>query len=111
MEINFCNLTQSESLHPLGGRWRVAPDERYLGQNAAVLHPHQSPAVTASPTGEALLPQPANRDTRSAGFLLFGAQWAIIVLYVHTAHTTYNKEGLSREYIHYDENCRIDPVG
>ena len=56
------------------------------------------------------MPQPANRDTRSAGFLLFGAQWAIIVLYVHTAHTTYNKEGLSREYIHYDENCRIDPV-
>ena len=31
MEINFCNLTQSESLHPLGGRWRVAPDEGYLG--------------------------------------------------------------------------------
>ena len=27
------------------------------------------------------------------------------------AHTTYNKEGLTREYIHYDENCRIDPVG
>ena len=49
MEINFCNLTQSESLHPLGGRWRVAPDEGYLGQNAAVLRPHQSPAVTASP--------------------------------------------------------------
>ena len=60
---------------------------------------------------EARRSQPANRDTRSAGFLLFGAQWAIIVLYVHTAHTTYNKEGLSREYIHYDENCRIDPVG
>ena len=49
MEINFCSLTRSESLHPLGGRWRVAPDEGYLGQNAAVLHPHQSPAVTASP--------------------------------------------------------------
>ena len=60
---------------------------------------------------EARRSQPANRDTRSAGFLLFGAQWAIIVLYVRTAHTTYNKEGLSREYIHYDENCRIDPVG
>ena len=49
MEINFCSLTQSESLHPLGGRWRVAPDEGYLGQNAAVLRPHQSPAVTAVP--------------------------------------------------------------
>ena len=49
MEINFCSLTQSESLHPLGGRWRVAPDEGYLGQNAAVLRPHQSPAVTAAP--------------------------------------------------------------
>ena len=32
-----------------GNRWRVAPDEGYLGQNAAVLRPHQSPAVTASP--------------------------------------------------------------
>ena len=32
-----------------GSRWRVAPDEGYLGQNAAVLHPHQSPSVTASP--------------------------------------------------------------
>ena len=32
-----------------GSRWRVAPDEGYLGQNAAVLRPHQSPAVTASP--------------------------------------------------------------
>ena len=49
MEINFCSLTQSESLHPLGGRWRVAPDEGYLGQNAAVPLPHQSPAVTATP--------------------------------------------------------------
>ena len=48
-KINFCSLTRSESLHPLGGRWRVAPDEGYLGQNAAVLRPHQSPAVTASP--------------------------------------------------------------
>ena len=45
----FCRLTQSESLHPLGGRWRVAPDEGYLGRNAAVLRPHQSPAVTAVP--------------------------------------------------------------
>ena len=32
-----------------GSRWRVAPDEGYLGQNAAILHPHQSPSVTASP--------------------------------------------------------------
>ena len=48
-EINFCSLTRSESLHPLGGRWRVAPDEGCLGQNVAVLRPHQSPAVTASP--------------------------------------------------------------
>ena len=32
-----------------GNRWRVAPDEGYLGQNAVVLRPHQSPAVTASP--------------------------------------------------------------
>ena len=32
-----------------GNRWRVAPDEGYLGQNVAVLRPHQSPAVTASP--------------------------------------------------------------
>ena len=28
-EINLCNLTRSKSLHPLGGRWRVAPDEGY----------------------------------------------------------------------------------
>ena len=50
MEINFCSLIRSESLPPpLGGRWRVAPDEGYLGQNAAILRPHQSPAVTASP--------------------------------------------------------------
>ena len=60
--------------------------------------------------GSPFASQPANRDTRSAGFLLFGAQWAIIVLYVRTAHITYNKEELPREYIHYDENCRIDPV-
>ena len=32
-----------------GNRWRVAPDEGYSGQNAVVLRPHQSPAVTASP--------------------------------------------------------------
>ena len=32
-----------------GSRWRVAPDEGYSGQNAVVLRPHQSPAVTASP--------------------------------------------------------------
>ena len=32
-----------------GSRWRIAPDEGYLGQNIAVLRPHQSPAVTASP--------------------------------------------------------------
>ena len=32
-----------------GNRWRVAPDEGYLGQNIAVLRPHQSPAVTAAP--------------------------------------------------------------
>ena len=32
-----------------GNRWRVAPDEGYLEQNAAVLRPHQSPAVTAAP--------------------------------------------------------------
>ena len=49
VEIYFYSLIQSESLHPLGGRWRVAPDEGYLRQNAAVLRPHQSPAVTASP--------------------------------------------------------------
>ena len=29
-EINFRHLTRSKSLHPLGGRWRVAPDEGYL---------------------------------------------------------------------------------
>ena len=32
-----------------GSRWRVAPDEGYLEQNAVVLRPHQSPAVTAAP--------------------------------------------------------------
>ena len=48
-EINFCSLTQSESLPPLGGRWRIAPNEGCLGQNAVVLRPHQSPAVTAVP--------------------------------------------------------------
>ena len=48
-EINFGSLTRSKSLHPLGGRWRVAPDEGHLGQNAAVLRPHQSPTVTAAP--------------------------------------------------------------
>ena len=32
-----------------GNRWRVAPDEGYSGQNAVVLRPHQSPAVTAVP--------------------------------------------------------------
>ena len=112
--------SEKKSAFPLGGRWprpRPRPDEgqacgsRPFTGFLRKLSPHPSPAVTASPSGEALLPQPANRDTRSAGFLLFGAQWAIIVLYVRTAHTTYNKEGLSREYIHYDENCRIDPVG
>ena len=56
MEINFFSLTQSESLHPLGtdfpragGKCRAAPDEGDLGQNAVVLRPHQSPAVTAAP--------------------------------------------------------------
>ena len=32
-----------------GSRWRVAPDEGYLGKYAAILRPHQSPSVTASP--------------------------------------------------------------
>ena len=49
VEIYFYSLIQSESLPPLGRRWRVAPDEGYLGQNAVVLRPHQSPAVTAAP--------------------------------------------------------------
>ena len=31
-EINFCSLTRSKSLHPLGGRWRVAPDEGCSGE-------------------------------------------------------------------------------
>ena len=48
-EINFCDLTRGKSLHPLGGRWRAAPDEGCLRQTAAVLRPHQSPAVTAAP--------------------------------------------------------------
>ena len=34
---------------PRRGKCRAAPDEGYLGQNAVVLRPHQSPAVTASP--------------------------------------------------------------
>ncbi len=48
-EINFYSLPRSKSLHPLGGRWRVAPDEGYIRQTAAAMRPHQSPAVTASP--------------------------------------------------------------
>ena len=32
-----------------GSRWRVAPDEGYLRQNAVVLRPHQSPTVTFLP--------------------------------------------------------------
>ena len=48
MKINFYSLHRGKSLHPLGGRWRVAPDEGDLRQ-AADLRPHQSPTVTASP--------------------------------------------------------------
>ena len=52
LKIDFCSLTQSESLHPLGegGCERSEQtDEGYLGQNAVDLRPHQSPAVTAAP--------------------------------------------------------------
>ncbi len=48
-ERSLCSLAQGKSLHPLGGRWRAAPDEGCLRQTAAVLRPHQSPSVTAAP--------------------------------------------------------------
>ena len=83
-----------------------------VGGHAGVVETATYGALARYKTAAALeMVTEAAKNTRSAGFLLFGAQWAIIVLYVRTAHTTYNKEGLSREYIHYDENCRIDPVG
>ena len=60
-----------------GSRWRVAPDEGYLGQNAVVLHPHQSPAVTASP----------DRGKPSCGKLISADQTALFTAVVGATAT------------------------